>query len=199
MPPIGGEGRSLVSDAGMFQTMTGSAAALAVVARPHPLGTVCIAWSSAGIARSDLTDDLDGFAERVESATQRSIQVCAAPSALVDAIDQTFDCVAAEIPAIDWRGVSVFQRDVLEQTARIPPGEMRSYGWVADHIGCSGAARAVGTALARNPVPFLLPCHRVGRADGSVGRYLYGSEMKERLLAHEAEAAGRVRGARGRS
>ena len=91
---------------------------------------------------------------------------------------------ASEIE-VDLREVSPFQRHVLEATARIPPGETRPYGWVAGEIGRPRAARAVGTALGRNPVPVLLPCHRVTRWDGSPGGYAFGSSVKEALLRSE--------------
>lgn len=87
---------------------------------------------------------------------------------------------------VDLVGVGGFQRRVLETTARIPFGEVRSYAWVARQIGHPRAVRAVGTALGRNPVPLLVPCHRVLRSDGAVGGYaLGGGAVKRRLLAIE--------------
>jgi len=86
-----------------------------------------------------------------------------------------------------WRIASIgeFRRTVLEKCAEIPPGEIRPYGWIAREIGSPGAVRAVGTALGRNPVPVLIPCHRVIRTDGRIGNYAYGSAMKRALLEHE--------------
>ena len=83
-------------------------------------------------------------------------------------------------------GLTPFQRRVLKKTLEIPAGEVRSYRWVAREIGAERAVRAVGTALARNPIPFLIPCHRVVRADGRVGQYSAGGpSMKARVLAFE--------------
>lgn len=82
-----------------------------------------------------------------------------------------------------------FRREVLEHLRTIPRGETRSYGAVARAIGRPGAVRAVGTACATNPLPLLVPCHRVVRSDGSIGNYLAGSEVKRRLLAAERSAA----------
>ena len=83
-------------------------------------------------------------------------------------------------------GLTAFQQRVLETTAKIAPGERLTYGELARRIGSPRAARAVGTALARNPFPALIPCHRVVRADGSTGNYSCGgSRVKERLLAEE--------------
>lgn len=86
----------------------------------------------------------------------------------------------------DLSHLTPFQRLVLEKIREIPPGEVRSYKWVAEQIGAERAVRAVGSALARNPIPFLIPCHRVVRTDGRIGHYSAGgSSMKARLLAFE--------------
>ncbi len=87
---------------------------------------------------------------------------------------------------LDLSSVTDFQRSVLEQTRRIPRGEVRSYAWIAREIGHPRAVRAVGTALARNPLPFVIPCHRVIRGDGDLGDYSAGgTEMKQRVLQYE--------------
>jgi O-6-methylguanine DNA methyltransferase len=85
----------------------------------------------------------------------------------------------------DLRGRTSFEQDVLEATLRIPPGEIRPYAWVAEQIGRPRAVRAVGTALGHNPVPLLIPCHRVIRSDGTMGQYGFGTDMKRRLLDGE--------------
>ena len=91
---------------------------------------------------------------------------------------------------VDLSHLRPFQRRVLEKTAEIPRGEVRPYGWVAREIGAPGATRAVGTALGHNPVPFIIPCHRVVRADGSLGEYSGGGpEVKVRLLTWEGVPA----------
>lgn len=87
---------------------------------------------------------------------------------------------------VDLSSLTEFQRAVLEKTAEIPAGQVRPYGWIAREIGRPGAVRAVGTALASNPVPVVIPCHRVVRADGAFGEYSLGETAnKQRLLAHE--------------
>ena len=86
---------------------------------------------------------------------------------------------------VDLSGVAAFQRRVLETARQIPFGEARPYAWVAQRIGHPRAVRAVGTALARNPVPLIVPCHRVWRSDGGLGGYLFGLSVKSRLLALE--------------
>jgi methylated-DNA-[protein]-cysteine S-methyltransferase len=78
-----------------------------------------------------------------------------------------------------------FQEKVLLTELEIPYGKVSSYGTIAGKIGCSGAARAVGTALARNPFPIIIPCHRAIKADGSIGGFQGGTAMKRRLLQLE--------------
>ena len=70
----------------------------------------------------------------------------------------------------------------------IPRGETRSYEWVARKAGSPHAARAVGTALKKNPFTIIIPCHRVVRSDGSLGNYALGSDLKKRLLETERHA-----------
>ncbi len=86
---------------------------------------------------------------------------------------------------VDLSEVPDFQRRVLETARTIPFGEARPYAWVAERIGNPRAARAVGSALGSNPVPLILPCHRVWRSDGGLGGYLFGVEIKSRLLQLE--------------
>jgi methylated-DNA-[protein]-cysteine S-methyltransferase len=92
----------------------------------------------------------------------------------------------------DWRprlrGLGDFQRRVLLETCDIPPGETRSYGWLAQRVGHPRAARAVGTALANNPLPLVVPCHRVVRSDGRIGHYGCGGPAAKRALLREEGA-----------
>lgn len=88
---------------------------------------------------------------------------------------------------VDLSAAASFQRSVLEAARAIPFGEVRSYGWIARKIGNPRAVRAVGTALGRNPVPLVVPCHRVLRSDGSLGGYGLGLDLKNRLLSLEHE------------
>ena len=83
---------------------------------------------------------------------------------------------------------TAFRRRVWEALRRIPFGETRSYGEIAAEVGAPGAARAVGTACARNPVPVVVPCHRVVGSDGSLHGYAYGLARKRQLLDAEAGA-----------
>jgi O-6-methylguanine DNA methyltransferase len=86
---------------------------------------------------------------------------------------------------VDLGGVAEFQDRVLAEARRIPFGGVESYAALARRIGHPRAARAVGNALGANPVPVLVPCHRVIRGDGTWGRYAFGAALKTRLLELE--------------
>jgi methylated-DNA-[protein]-cysteine S-methyltransferase len=86
---------------------------------------------------------------------------------------------------LDWSAMTPFQRAVLRATNAIPCGETRTYAWVAQRIGKPRAARAVGRALATNPLPIVLPCHRVLGSDGGLHGYGGGLPLKRQLLELE--------------
>ena len=93
---------------------------------------------------------------------------------------------AGSASTLDLRGHSRFEQDVWRKALEIPRGEVRPYGWIAAEIGRPKAVRAVGTALGHNPVPLIVPCHRVVRSDGMIGQYsLGGPENKRTILAAE--------------
>lgn len=79
-----------------------------------------------------------------------------------------------------------FQQQVWQQIARIPHGETIDYSELARRVGNEKAVRAVGSACGKNPVPVAIPCHRVLRADGSLGGFAFGLEVKQRMLDYEA-------------
>jgi O-6-methylguanine DNA methyltransferase len=86
---------------------------------------------------------------------------------------------------VDLSGLAAFQGEVLAAAARIPYGETTSYTALAEAVGRPRAARAVGNALGANPVPVIVPCHRIIRGDGSWGHYAFGGAMKTSLLVLE--------------
>ena len=86
---------------------------------------------------------------------------------------------------LDWSRLTKFSAGVLKKTAQIPRGKVFTYSGLAREAGSPRAARAVGTALANNPFPIVVPCHRVIRADATVGQFGGGSEMKKQLLEKE--------------
>lgn len=122
---------------------------------------------------------------------------CQAVDELCDSIRRKLEGGAIEPPTgpLDLDSCSRFQRRVLGAESRVPRGRVASYGWLAAEIGMPGAARAVGRALAANPFPLLIPCHRTVRADGGLGGYQGGVDMKRALLEMEGvrlSASGRV-------
>jgi methylated-DNA-[protein]-cysteine S-methyltransferase len=80
---------------------------------------------------------------------------------------------------------TIFQRKVWGQISKIPYGELRTYKWIAGEIGNLNAVRAVGNAVGKNPVPPIIPCHRVIRSDGSLGGFSSGISLKKWLLKLE--------------
>lgn len=85
---------------------------------------------------------------------------------------------------LDPKGTA-FQKSVWQALLKIPYGKTRSYKEIAKAIGKPGATQAVGTAVGKNPILIIVPCHRVIRADGSIGGFAYGSQIKRRLLEIE--------------
>src|SRR5205809_6792288 len=93
----------------------------------------------------------------------------------------------------DLRGLTPFTQAVLLKTQEIRRGEVRPYGWVAREIRRPAAVRAVGTALANNPIPYFIPCHRVVRTDGEIGNYGGGGpEAKKAILTMEGVRVNRL-------
>ena len=90
-----------------------------------------------------------------------------------------------KLPPLDWSGKTDFQQSVWREMRKIPCGETRSYGQLAGNIGKPAAVRAVGGACGANPVPVLVPCHRVLAAGGRLGGFSGGLNWKRRLLARE--------------
>jgi O-6-methylguanine DNA methyltransferase len=180
--------------------LVGTGLADEFVIRSSPLGPVYVAFNDRGVSCLDLAATPEAFQAACRKRLGRSAFPAAAPpDRLLQAIDRA---VAEGRPGgltLDLRAVSDFQGAVLRKTAEIPAGEIRPYGWVAREIGKPGSTRAVGTALAGNPVPLIVPCHRVVRADGQFGRYSLGEDAnKRRLLEHEGIDPGEVESLAGR-
>lgn len=135
----------------------------------------------------------EGHAETALASYERRTGVPAypdddPPTSWAERIDEALATGDARRIQTDLLGVTEFQRSVLAATSTIPVGETRPYAWIAREAGHAGAVRAVGTALGRNPIPLLIPCHRVVRSDGSLGQYAFGPEMKGVLLDSEHAA-----------
>jgi len=154
-----------------------------------PVGRLYAARSAEGICLVGLKCSSDSQFHRLAAA--RGIRLIARSSSRLRPF---FDEVAAYLSgdlrkfrsSVDLAGVPPFQHTALRQTARIPYGRTASYGEVARRSGSPRAARAVGSAMAANPVPLLIPCHRVILANGETGRYGGGAKLKSWLLRLEA-------------
>lgn len=149
-----------------------------------PVGQVAVTFSVTGVSDVDLAgDDVEA---RLEQRLGIELVPAEPPRAWASAIPKAIERGTPGDLPLDLGTVTPFQRTVLDVTAAIPFGEVRPYGWVAEQIGSPGASRAVGSAVARNPVPLIIPCHRVVRSDGKIGNYsLGGPDRKWQLLTHE--------------
>lgn len=152
------------------------------------IGPVGLAATPDGLARLSPGRGAEAFRDELEAAWPDRPVVREA-RALEAAERQVREYLAAErtdfdLP-LDLSGLGTFARDVLRATRDVPFGEVASYGEIARRIGRPGAARAVGAALGRNPLPLVIPCHRIVRSDGTMGGYSGGAERKRRLLALE--------------
>ena len=154
---------------------------------PSPLGPIVVAWNGRGISWVDRAGDPGAFEARFAATVGRPLaQSDAVPGDLARAIAARLAGNRRVRIRLDLRGRTEFETAVLMKALEIPRGEVRPYGWIAAEIGRPKAVRAVGTALAHNPVPLVIPCHRVVRSDGSIGQYsLGGPAAKRTILAAE--------------
>ena len=151
-----------------------------------PLGPLLVAWNGRGVSSVGQAHDDGEFEARHRASTGRPAYRGTLPPRLASAITRRLDGDRRVRIPLDLRGHSPFEQDVWRKALDIPRGEVRPYGWVAAEIGRPRAVRAVGTALGHNPVPLIVPCHRVVRTDGSLGQYsLGGSDNKRTILAAE--------------
>ncbi len=152
-----------------------------------PLGTLWVAWNGRGVSEVELAPDGEAAAARHAERTGRPTSVAATlPPSLADAITRRLAGERRVRIPLDLRGRTEFEVAVWTKALEIPRGEVRPYGWIAAEIGRPKAVRAVGTALGHNPVPLIVPCHRVVRTDGTIGQYsLGGPGNKRTILAAE--------------
>ena len=156
-----------------------------------PVGRLLLAATETGLVRvayerEDHDDVLTSLSERI------SPRVLHHPARLDDVARQLDEYFAGArrtfAVGLDWQLSSGFRADVLHHLPQIAYGRTASYATVAQLAGNPTAVRAVGTACATNPLPVVIPCHRVVRADGTMGGYLGGPEAKATLLRLEAAA-----------
>jgi O-6-methylguanine DNA methyltransferase len=150
------------------------------------VGPVFVAYNDIGItaimraATPQMFEQI--FRDRFGRAVHRVAQL---PPGLANVLEQPLHRLTRASQQVDLCRLSAFERAVLLKVREIPRGEVRPYAWVAREIGAPKAVRAVGSALRRNPIPLLIPCHRVVCSDGSTGEYIFGREAKRAVLAAE--------------
>jgi methylated-DNA-[protein]-cysteine S-methyltransferase len=158
-----------------------------------PVGSIFLAAGSRGLVRVWFGGDEAAFRADLarRSGLPRALE--RDPGRLAAAAGQLAEYFAGRRRVFDLEtdlgGLTPFQRRVLEATRAIPAGAFVSYGALARRIGAPGASRAVGQALGRNPIPIVIPCHRVLATGGGIGGYTGGLAIKRRLLTVEGVEA----------
>ncbi len=156
-----------------------------------PLGRLLVAGTERGICRVGLADS-DEVLECVLRNEYSAAEIRQDGERLRPWLEAVIEHLTGEQPHLDLPmdiRATAFQWRVWEELRAIPYGETRSYSAIASAIGQPKARRAVAQACKQNPVPLLIPCHRVVREDGSLGGYRWGTERKKRLLEQEREVA----------
>jgi methylated-DNA-[protein]-cysteine S-methyltransferase len=155
-----------------------------------PVGSLLLAATPKGLVRVAYLDDQDPDAALIDLARRVSPRVLAAPRKLDGprrALDEYFAGRRDHFELqLDWQLMTAFGRRVLQAAAAIPYGSVSSYGEVAARAGSPRGSRATGNALGANPLPIVLPCHRVVHAGGGLGGYTGGVARKRALLGIEA-------------
>ena len=151
------------------------------------IGPIWVAFNGLGVSTVESAESGAAFEARVLASRGRPAhRIEALPPRLAVAIRRRLAGDRRVRVPLDLRGHSSFETDVWMKALEIPRGEVRPYGWIAAEIGRPKAVRAVGTALGHNPVPLIVPCHRVVRSDGMLGQYSLGGPANKRaLLASE--------------
>ena len=162
---------------------------VAIARHDSPLGRLVLGATESGLVRVGLPAE-DEAAVLDELAARVSPRVLRAPRAVLDDARRQLDEYFAGrrqvfALALDWRLTAGFRHAVLRATAAIPFGRTATYREIAARAGSPAAHRATGSALASNPLPIVVPCHRVLPSGGGVGQYRGGTEAKARLLALE--------------
>ena len=179
--------RALVERAFASLTARGGEPLLYALMDDTPVGILGLASGPAGLRRIEFVGGEEEFLRQLlRLYPDRPLE----PSAALDAVRRELDryfrgrSFTFETP-VDLSDVTPFQRRVLLETAKVPPGRYATYTQVAARGGRPRAARAAGNALHDNPVPIIVPCYRVLRGVGSLGGYGGGLPVKEWLLRHE--------------
>lgn len=148
------------------------------------LGPVYVAWNGRGVSAAARMPGAHEFEEWFTREVRRPISAAEPPAEMAAKIRDELG--GKRRMRFDLRGLTEFEQSVLMKARQIPRGQVRPYSWIAREIGHPRAVRAVGTALANNPIPYLIPCHRVVRSDGVIGNYGGGGpQAKKDILSLE--------------
>jgi O-6-methylguanine DNA methyltransferase len=160
-----------------------------------PLGEVYVGVSEGGVRMVRRATSPEEFTRRYRERFGRLLSWGTSETTreLAERVAAALAGEKVEVPA-DLSWTTTFQRRVLEVVKGIPRGEVRPYVWVAREVGSPKASRAVGSVMANNPVPLLVPCHRVVKNDGTTGQYAFGAEEKVGLLEGEGVLVGELAG-----
>lgn len=150
-----------------------------------PIGPVWVAWSPRGLTAVSPVFATATFDDFLDRHRREAFETTTLANELRDLVTEALETGEGAAVPVDLSGVGSFQQQVLAACSSIPKGEVRPYGWIANEIDNPGSVRAVGTALGGNPIPLVIPCHRVVRSDGSVGNYAFGADVKRDLLVRE--------------
>jgi AraC family transcriptional regulator of adaptative response/methylated-DNA-[protein]-cysteine methyltransferase len=168
----------------------GAGATITFTVTDSPLGALLVAVTERGLCKVDLADDAI-TAEWALTNEFHQAEIRRDDDALAPVVAEVLARIDGRKPArelpLDVRGTA-FQRRVWEELQQIPLGETRTYGEIAAAIDAPRASRAVGSACGANPIPVVVPCHRVVPASGGIGNYGLGPRRKQRLLEHEGAA-----------
>ena len=142
------------------------------------LGPVYVAWSRLGVSAAMRSRSAEEFEAWFRKDVGRELVRVEPPAGMAQKIADQLE--GKRRLHFDLRQLTPFSQAVLRKTLQIRRGEVRPYGWIAREIGHPAAVRAVGTALANNPIPYFIPCHRVIRSDGVIGNYGGGGPQAKR-------------------
>ena len=151
---------------------------------PSALGEVFVAWSAAGVSAVRMSIDDQTFEAWYRERFGRRCVEAVELDPIATAARARLHGEDVDVQ-VDLRDCSPFEERVLRKAAEVRRGHARTYRWVAGELGAPDATRAVGNALGRNPVPLIIPCHRIIRTDCSEGGYVFGSHNKRALLERE--------------
>lgn len=163
---------------------------VAIARTDSPIGSLLVAVTPRGLVRvSFASEDPDEvLAELAENVSPRILESQGGTDDVRRELDEYFAGSRHEFDlAVDFTLMKPFAARTLRATAKIPYGQTATYGQLADRIHAPRAARAVGNALGSNPIPIVVPCHRVVRAGGALGGY-GGGVQRKRVLLHLEEA-----------